>query len=598
MMAQRASTRTQHLANHVTSGGSAFPLPLTAVVKIFTKKLTSDFANPWQRMPQSSSTGSGFAIKGRLILTNSHVVFSASSVRVRRHGKPGKFKARVLCVGRQCDLALLTVDEDIFWEGLNPVEFSDELPQLDSNVTAVGYPMGGDNVSVTRGIVSRIDLLNYTLSQLSASGQLLVIQIDAAINPGNSGGAVFDQNNQVVGVAFAGIGMADNIGYVIPVAVVQLFLQSFASSGVFQGVPTLGVSMQRTEGEAIRRKYNLSTSGANSRLGIIITSVAPQSCLLHESTTVDVLDEAEARAVMEALAQNEDREGYRVGDVASAVASAAQRLASAGSAAQVGDYPAHLSGPPAVAAVSADGGGSSDGGEDEEASSAVVQSGDTLLAIDGIPLADDGTIRFRGDQRLMFAHLVTSEGVKARAELLFQRGHEIRRVHCIRRDTPKLVPQLDGVDATPSYAIIGGCVFVPLTIPWISRRYGSRSSSGAPAGLINKLSEPQEAPGEQVVVLGKVLAAEVNYGHQEMQGLQLIEYNGQRVNNLAALWEMARRGGSGTASSGGSSDDAFHTFRFANESEIVLDAAECAATEAEVLELHAIPLACSADLRA
>jgi S1-C subfamily serine protease len=303
MHENRAVARARHLASHVASGGSEFSLPLTAVVKIFTKKLTSDYANPWQRMPQSSSSGSGFAINGRLILTNSHVVFSASSVRVRRHGKPGKFKARVLCVGRQCDLALLTVDEDIFWEGLNPVRFSDDLPQLDSNVTAVGYPMGGDNVSVTRGIVSRIDLLNYTLSQLSASGQLLVIQIDAAINPGNSGGAVFNQKNQVVGVAFAGMGMADNIGYVIPIQVVQLFLQSFASSGVFLGVPTLGIAMQRTEGEAIRRKYNLSTSGANSRLGIIITSVAPQSCLLHESTTTTVLNEVEAQAAMDTLAQ-------------------------------------------------------------------------------------------------------------------------------------------------------------------------------------------------------------------------------------------------------------------------------------------------------
>ncbi len=55
------------------------------------------------------------------------------------------------------------------------------LPWLDSNVTAVGYPTGGEQVCVTRGVVSRIDVGEC----VRYGGRLLCVQIDAAINPGN-----------------------------------------------------------------------------------------------------------------------------------------------------------------------------------------------------------------------------------------------------------------------------------------------------------------------------------------------------------------------------------------------------------------------------
>jgi len=50
-----------------------------------------------------------------------------------------------------------------------------------------GYPLGGDSLSITKGIVSRVTMTRYA----HASNKLLGIQIDAAINPGNSGGPAF-----------------------------------------------------------------------------------------------------------------------------------------------------------------------------------------------------------------------------------------------------------------------------------------------------------------------------------------------------------------------------------------------------------------------
>lgn len=68
--------------------------------------------------------------------------------------------------------ALLTVEDDEFWEGVSPLEFGD-LPALQDAVTVVGYPIGGDTISVTSGVVSRIEILSY----VHGSTELLGLQV-------------------------------------------------------------------------------------------------------------------------------------------------------------------------------------------------------------------------------------------------------------------------------------------------------------------------------------------------------------------------------------------------------------------------------------
>ena len=114
---------------------------MQAVVKLFVRSVDTSYTSPWQKMDAATGTGSGFSIGNRLLLTNAHVVYNGVSVRVQRPGLPGQYEGRVVCIARQCDLALVQVDEDSFWEDLPTVSFSDELPELDTNVTAVGYPM-------------------------------------------------------------------------------------------------------------------------------------------------------------------------------------------------------------------------------------------------------------------------------------------------------------------------------------------------------------------------------------------------------------------------------------------------------------------------
>lgn len=68
--------------------------------------------------------------------------------------------------------AMLTVNDEEFWEGVSPVEFGD-LPALQDAVTVVGYPIGGDTISVTSGVVSRMEILSY----VHGSTELLGLQV-------------------------------------------------------------------------------------------------------------------------------------------------------------------------------------------------------------------------------------------------------------------------------------------------------------------------------------------------------------------------------------------------------------------------------------
>ena len=137
---------------------------------------------------------------------------------VRKHGDPRKYSARVVAVGHECDLALLTTDSAEFWEGTQPLTFGG-IPNLQDPVAVVGYPTGGDNISVSVGVVSRVEPQQY----VHGAASLLAIQIDAAINPGNSGGPAV-LNKEVVGVAFQSLEGAENIGFIIPVPIIQHFL--------------------------------------------------------------------------------------------------------------------------------------------------------------------------------------------------------------------------------------------------------------------------------------------------------------------------------------------------------------------------------------
>jgi S1-C subfamily serine protease len=229
------------------------PEVLRSVVRVLTTSDAPDYDQPWQTQGVTSSTGSGAIIeteRGLRVLTNGHVVENQVFVEVRRYGRDRKYEAEVEGVGHECDLALLRIPDESFFEGTVPIPIG-ALPQLSDRVTVLGYPIGGDRLSVTRGVVSRIAMSTYAQSQR----WLLAGQIDAAINSGNSGGPVV-RKGAIVGIAFQTLDEGQNIGYMIAAPVIRHFLQDL-ENGTFDGFPSLGVVTQRLESPAHRRQLKL-----------------------------------------------------------------------------------------------------------------------------------------------------------------------------------------------------------------------------------------------------------------------------------------------------------------------------------------------------
>src|SRR3984885_1635390 len=216
---------------HAAEAGQA-PAIENSVVKVFATMRYPDPFKPWTKQAPSEVSGSGVVIEGKRILTNAHVVLYATQVQIQANAAGDKLPATVVAVAPGIDLAVLQLDDPTFFDTPPPVARASKLPQIKDAVLAYGFPTGGNSLSITKGIVSRIEFVayNYPVSGLR-------IQIDAAINPGNSGGPAI-AGDKMVGLAFSHLDQAQNIGYIIPNEEVDLFLKDIAD-GHYDGKPAM-----------------------------------------------------------------------------------------------------------------------------------------------------------------------------------------------------------------------------------------------------------------------------------------------------------------------------------------------------------------------
>lgn len=257
-----------------------------AMVKIYTNSVAYNYYLPWSTDAPMESSGSGCVVHGNMILTNAHVVTNETYLQVRKEGDPRKYQAFVVAISHEADLALITVNDESFFVGIDPLELG-VLPQAREEVTVYGYPMGGDALSTTQGVISRIESSRYAHSGLS----LLTVQIDAAINPGNSGGpAVID--NKIIGVAMQTMTQADNIGYVIPVPVIEHFFEDM-EDGKYDGFPSAGFSYQTIRNDAFSAMFGIP----QEQTGVMITKLAYDSPAGRAFEIGDILMEIDGSSI-------------------------------------------------------------------------------------------------------------------------------------------------------------------------------------------------------------------------------------------------------------------------------------------------------------
>jgi S1-C subfamily serine protease len=486
--ASSSSTRKKGAVNtkeqHVETDNLKDAAFLNAVVKVYCTHTAPDYSLPWQKQRQYTSTGSAFMIGDGKLLTNAHCVEHNTQVKVKRRGDDTKYVAKVLARGVECDIALLSVESKEFWKEAKPLEFGC-LPRLQDAVTVVGYPLGGDTISVTKGVVSRIEVTSYA----HGSAELLGIQIDAAINPGNSGGPAFNDQGECIGVAFQVYRSDDseNIGYVIPTTVVSHFLDDYAKNGKYTGFPCLGVLLQKLENPALRDCLKVS-----SNEGVLVRRVEPTS-------------------------------------------------------------------------------GASD----------VLKEGDVIVSFDGVHVGCEGTVPFRSTERIAFRYLISQKFTGDTVEIGIIRAGESMKVHANLIPRVHLVPyHIEG--GQPSYLIVAGLVFTPLSEPLIDEECEDNIGLKLLAKARYSLAEFAE---EQIVILSQVLANEVNIGYEDMCNEQVLKFNGIRIRNIHHLTHLID-----------SCTNKYLVFEFEDKYLVVLEREACSAASPGLLKDYGIPSERSPDL--
>ncbi|KAK4376312.1 hypothetical protein RND71_006989 [Anisodus tanguticus] len=456
---------------------------LNAVVKVYCTHTAPDYSLPWQKHRQYTSTGSAFMIGDGKLLTNAHCVEHDTQVKVKKRGDDTKYVAKVLARGVECDIALLSVESKDFWKGAEPLSLG-RLPRLQDAVTVVGYPLGGDTISVTKGVVSRIEVTSYA----HGSSELLGIQIDAAINPGNSGGPAFNDDGDCIGVAFQVYRSddAENIGYVIPTTVVSHFLEDYERNGKYCGFPCLGVLLQKLENPALRACLKVP-----SNEGVLVRKVEPTS------------------------------------DVSN-----------------------------------------------------VLKEGDVIVSFDGVHVGCEGTVPFRSSERIAFRYLISQKFTGDSVELGIIRAGEFMKVQAVLKPRVHLVPyHIEG--GQPSYLIVAGLVFTPLSDPLIEEEEDSIGLK-----LLTKARySSAKFEGQQIVVLSQVLANEVNIGYEDMSNEQVLKLNGTRIKNIHHLAHLVD-----------SSKGKYLVFEFEDNILVALPREEALSASASILKDYGIPAERSSDL--
>ena len=240
---------------------------INSVVKLEVETAKSDILCPWISK-SGAGTGSGVVIGEGRILTCAHCVADATYIRIRKQNEDTLYHASVMFIDNEADLALVGVADPKFMADVKPMSIG-KTPDVQDDVIAVGYPTGGNDISYTRGIVSRIEDIMYSHSL----SRLLGIQIDAAINPGNSGGPVLDMRNlTIAGIAFQGQANSktESLGYIIPPDIIRHFLKDI-EDGRVDGYSCMPFEFGTMESPVKRSCYRMG----EEQTGVVVDHVYP-----------------------------------------------------------------------------------------------------------------------------------------------------------------------------------------------------------------------------------------------------------------------------------------------------------------------------------
>jgi hypothetical protein len=109
------------------------------------------------------------------------------------------------------------------------------------------------------------------------------------------------------------------------------------------------------------------------------------------------------------------------------------------------------------------------------------------------------------------------------------------RVKLSKPQNPLQLVPYEQYDVAPTYFILGGLVFQPLTVNFL-KLWGDKWHHEASKNLLNQYYYGQPAAGKrEIVVLSKVLADEINVGYHNVHDKIVYYVNDKRIANMNDL---------------------------------------------------------------
>uniref|UniRef100_A0A7S2ZMX3 Protease Do-like PDZ domain-containing protein n=1 Tax=Rhodosorus marinus TaxID=101924 RepID=A0A7S2ZMX3_9RHOD len=424
---------------------------LPTVVKVHSASCSPNLSLPWLTQPVEEKTGTGFLVGAKEILTTAHVLTHCATISVElpaqsKHNSRRMFPARVVTVAEECDLALISVDDENFWQHVSirlGLQVSKKIPRPSEEINVVRAAPGGIESGgyVSKAVVNAIDVREY----LHGGSSVLTLEIAGPrFLPGVSGSPVV-RGAQVVGMIHQRSAEDEFLAHAVPGVIIQKFLEDYEAHGKYKGLYTLPITHQKMENESLRRSMGMNSL----ETGILIT-------------------------------------GFRY----------------------------------------------------ECAAMRRIACGDVLLEVDGVRIANDGTISLRDEgERVYFDYLAALRPPEYELPLRILRDGGEMEVSVTTSRSERSLPLLATVDRSPPYVIYGGLVFTILTYPYL-RQWDEKW----PENLLR--AERQAAfrlRKAEIVVCSAVLRDKVNLGYDNLEHRVVEKVNNVKVTGIMHLYHLIQK---------------------------------------------------------
>jgi hypothetical protein len=170
----------------------------------------------------------------------------------------------------------------------------------------------------------------------------------------------------------------------------------------------------------------------------------------------------------------------------------------------------------------------------ESSAKNIINVDDVVLSIEGKDIENDGSVEYRAGERTLLNYVVQKKFINDIITIKVLRNGVIKELKVkltVPMNSARLVP-LEQYETPPTYYIVGGLVFAPLTKNYLFE-WGNQWFFSAPTKLLDLYQNGLRTEDrKEVILLTKVLADEINLGYHDIDNVIIAKINGKKISAM------------------------------------------------------------------